>query len=193
MSWIRRSRRSRRGYSTAPAGAAQRMPTSGFEVSSDGPGFRPKALAWRSFDLLAAPPARSFVRAPDQIQISLKLGDPMKLHLLVVSQIVDDLAALVQDRDHAVEFGARHVDPLSERDCACSANAARLRFLRHDWESGIVRVARLRCQARRGNHAASGSIPPIFGGWPTVTQRGSPSRLKQCNAVRKVVKNVPHP
>jgi hypothetical protein len=43
--------------------------------------------------------ARTLPRAPDQVEFRLKLRQPLELHVLIASQVVDDVAALVETRD----------------------------------------------------------------------------------------------
>jgi hypothetical protein len=57
-------------------------------------------------------------RAPESVQFSLKLRDPLELHFLVVPNVVENPAALVQQIDDAVELGACHVHALGFRNSA---------------------------------------------------------------------------
>src|SRR6476620_7061590 len=49
--------------------------------------------------------------APDQDHYGLHLCQPLKLDFLIVSKIVQNLAALVQERNNPIDFRACDVDP----------------------------------------------------------------------------------
>jgi hypothetical protein len=66
---------------------------------------------------------RSLPRAPDQVEFRLKLRQPLELHVLIASQVVDDVAALVETRDEPIELRSRDVDPLAARQPRGLANA----------------------------------------------------------------------
>src|SRR5204863_4677689 len=76
--------------------------------------------------------------AAEQIQLSLQLRDAFELHLLVVSKTVDDGAPLVEDRYHAIELGACHVDSPAHGDQLRASEAAALDLFHHTGTTGIV-------------------------------------------------------
>jgi hypothetical protein len=71
-------------------------------------------------------------RAPDEIHFGLQLRQPLKLHVLIVAKIVQDFAALVEQRDGPIEFRASDVDPAGGRDPSDRTDAPRFCLLRHE-------------------------------------------------------------
>ena len=91
-----------------------------------------------------------FQRAFNQIDIRLKLSEPLKLKVLIVSEIVQDLASLVEQGNHLVELprvtSIRRPTGIREN----RRTRRRFDFFAIGKESGILRRSRHRCQAGHG-------------------------------------------
>lgn len=107
-------------------------------VHAPGNGARNCRRKSRGVDELRDATLQSVEGPPDEIHFRLELRQSLKLHVLIVAKIVQNLPAFIQEGNDSIEFGASDVDPACGRDSLDRPHAPSLSFLGH--EDGAVIV-----------------------------------------------------